>query len=53
MDHIASRFAARHCMAILQEFLLRLAFGLAVGMGLTTWRLVSGGFFRNHLYVTL
>jgi hypothetical protein len=40
-------------MAILQEFLLRLAFGLAVGMGLTTWRLVSGGFFRNHLYVTL
>lgn len=40
-------------MAILLQFLLRLAFGLAVGMLLTSRRVVSSGFFRNHLYVTL
>ncbi len=40
-------------MAILAQFLLRLALGLAVGMGITSSRQVSSGFFRNHLYVTL
>lgn len=38
---------------ILAQFLLRLAFGLAVGMGITSSQQVSSGFFRNHLYVTL
>jgi len=40
-------------MALLAQFLLRLAFGLALGMGITSSRQVSSGFFRNHLYVTL
>ncbi|HEX4414282.1 MAG TPA: hypothetical protein VH107_11685 [Lacipirellulaceae bacterium] len=40
-------------MEILPQFLLRLAFGLAVGMAITSPRKVSSGFFRNHLYVTL
>jgi hypothetical protein len=40
-------------MEILSQFLLRLAFGLAVGMAITSPRRVSSGFFRNHLYVTL
>jgi hypothetical protein len=32
---------------------MRLAFGLAVGMAITSPRQVASGFFRNHLYVTL
>jgi hypothetical protein len=40
-------------MEILSQFLLRLAFGLAVGMGVLPSKQVTGGFFRNHLYVTL
>src|SRR5262245_39097801 len=40
-------------MGLLSQFLLRLTFGLAVGMAITTPRLVSSGYFRNHLYVTL
>jgi hypothetical protein len=40
-------------MEILSQFLLRLAFGLAVGMAITSSQKVSSGFFRNHLYVTL
>ena len=40
-------------MHLLAQFLLRLAFGLAVGMGITSSRQVTSGFFRNHLYVTL
>jgi hypothetical protein len=40
-------------MSILAQFLLRLAFGLAVGMAVTSSKQVSSGFFRNHLYVTL
>jgi hypothetical protein len=40
-------------MSILVQFLLRLAFGLALGMALTPSRLVSSGYYRNHLYVTL
>ncbi len=40
-------------MELLSQFLLRLTFGLAVGMGITSPRIVSSGFFRNHLYVTL
>lgn len=40
-------------MVILNQFLLRLAFGLAVGMAVTSPRQVSSGYFRNHLYVTL
>jgi hypothetical protein len=40
-------------MEILAQFLLRLAFGLAVGMAITPPQKVSSGFFRNHLYVAL
>src|SRR3954465_15278574 len=40
-------------MQLLAQFLLRLAFGLAVGMAVTSSRKVTSGFFRNHLYVTL
>jgi hypothetical protein len=40
-------------MQLLAQFLLRLAFGLAVGMGITSSRQVSSGYFRNHLYVVL
>ena len=40
-------------MEILSQFLLRLAFGLAFGMAITSPQRVSSGFFRNHLYVTL
>jgi hypothetical protein len=40
-------------MSILVQFLLRLSFGLAVGMALTSPRRVSSGYYRNHLYVTL
>ncbi|MCG8449333.1 MAG: hypothetical protein MI725_07130 [Pirellulales bacterium] len=40
-------------MALLIQFLLRLTFGLALGMAITSSRLVTSGYFRNHLYVTL
>jgi len=40
-------------MEILAQFLLRLSFGLALGMAITSPQKVSSGFFRNHLYVTL
>jgi len=40
-------------MELLAQFLLRLAFGLAVGLAITSSRQVASGFFRNHLYVTL
>jgi hypothetical protein len=40
-------------MQILSQFLLRLAFGLAVGMAITSPQKVFSGFYRNHLYVTL
>ena len=40
-------------MNLLIQFLLRLTFGLAVGMGITSSKLVTSGYFRNHLYVTL
>jgi hypothetical protein len=40
-------------MEILAQFLLRLTFGLALGMAITSTRKVSSGFYRNHLYVTL
>lgn len=40
-------------MLLLTQFLLRLTFGLAVGMAITSPRLVSSGYYRNHLYVTL
>src|SRR6476659_8067903 len=40
-------------MHLLAQFLLRLAFGLAVGMAITSSKKVTSGFFRNHLYVTL
>jgi hypothetical protein len=40
-------------MQLLAQFLLRLAFGLAFGMAITSPRQVSSGYFRNHLYVTL
>lgn len=40
-------------MALLTLFLLRLCFGLAFGMAITSSKLVTSGYFRNHLYVTL
>lgn len=40
-------------MALLVQFLLRLTFGLALGMFITSPKLVTSGYFRNHLYVTL
>src|SRR5262245_41825565 len=40
-------------MEILSQFLLRLTFGLAVGMAITSPQKVFSGFYRNHLYVTL
>jgi hypothetical protein len=40
-------------MLVLSQFVLRLAFGLALGMALTSPRKVSSGFFRNHAYVLL
>ena len=40
-------------MELLIDFLLRLTFGLALGMALTSPQLVSSGYYRNHLYVTL
>lgn len=40
-------------MLLLVQFLLRLTFGLALGMAITSPKLVTSGYFRNHLYVTL
>ncbi len=40
-------------LGLLIEFLYRLSGGLAAAMALTSPRLVTSGFFRNHLYVTL
>ena len=40
-------------MQLLTQFLLRLAFGLAVGMAVTSSKQVTSGFYRNHLYVIL
>ncbi len=40
-------------MNLLIQFLLRLSFGLSVGMAITSSKLVTSGYFRNHLYVTL
>ena len=40
-------------MNLLIQFLLRLSFGLAVGMAITSPKRVTSGYFRNHLYVTL
>jgi len=40
-------------MALLVQFLLRLTFGLALGMAITSPKRVTSGYFRNHLYVTL
>jgi hypothetical protein len=51
--HLYSSFVISHPMSLLAQFLLRLAFGLAVGIAITSPRQVSSGFYRNHLYVTL
>ena len=40
-------------MWILTEFVLRMSFGLALGMALTSPRQVTSGYYRNHLYVLL
>src|SRR5262245_32826600 len=40
-------------MLVLSQFVLRLSFGLALAMGLTSPRKVTSGFFRNHSYVLL
>ena len=38
---------------LLTQFLLRLSFGLALGMSVTSPHQVTSGYFRNHLYVLL
>ncbi len=40
-------------MPLLVQFLLRLTFGLSLGMAIASPKLVSSGYYRNHLYVTL
>ncbi len=40
-------------MAILTQFILRLSFGMSLGMALTSPRQVTSGYYRNHLYVLL
>ena len=40
-------------MHLLTPFILRVSFGLALGMALTSPRQVPSGYFRNHLYVLL
>ena len=40
-------------MSILTQFILRLSFGMALGMALTDPRQVTSGYYRNHLYVLL
>ena len=40
-------------MLLLSQFVLRLSFGLAVAMAVTSPRQVASGFYRNHLYVLL
>jgi hypothetical protein len=40
-------------MVVLTQFVLRLSFGLALAMGLTSPRKVTSGYFRNHSYVLL
>jgi hypothetical protein len=40
-------------MNLLIQFLLRLSFGLAAGMAITSAKRVTSGYFRNNLYVTL
>ena len=40
-------------MVLLVQFLLRLTFGLALGMFITSSKRVTSGYYRNHLYVTL
>jgi hypothetical protein len=38
---------------VLSQFLLRLSFGLALGMAVTSSRTVTSGFFKTHLWVVL
>lgn len=38
---------------VLVQFVLRLSFGLAAAMGMTSSRLVTSGFFRVHLWVIM
>ncbi|MBX3411978.1 MAG: hypothetical protein KF708_04610 [Pirellulales bacterium] len=45
--------AAARPVAILTQFVFRLAFGLALAMSITPARLVPSGFYRVHLYVLL
>lgn len=40
-------------MVILAQFALRLSYGLALSMALTSPRQVTSGYFRNHAYVLL
>lgn len=40
-------------MLVLSQFVLRLTFGLAAAMALTSARKVTSGYFRNHAYVLL
>ena len=40
-------------MSVLSQFLLRMSFGLALGMAITSPKQVTSGYYRNHLYVLL
>lgn len=49
--YFPSQLAAK--MHILTQFLLRMSFGLALGMAITSPKQVTSGYYRNHLYVLL
>ena len=53
LTRVRSRAGAPSAVAILTQFVLRLSFGLALGMALTSPRQVTSGYYRNHLYVLL
>jgi hypothetical protein len=38
---------------VLSQFIFRLSFGMALAMAITPARLVTSGYYRNHLYVLL
>jgi hypothetical protein len=40
-------------LSILTQFIMRISFGLALGMAITPPRQVTSGYYRNHLYVLL
>jgi hypothetical protein len=52
-DHRRFEFSLEVSVALLIQFAYRLSFGMALAMALTSPRYVTGGYYRNHLYVLL